>query len=881
MKNQKPPKLASKLLLSFLREDLAEDVSGDLEERFYNNLRDKSAFRSRLQYWYEVIHYLRPFAFKKSTSYPSNHSAMIKSYLKTGWRSLIRQKMYSFIKIGGFALGIAACLLISLYINDELSFDKFYKNGKNIYRVYEISTEEGDLEKYVWFEAPFARALKEDYPEIEKAGRYNSSELFGAGANQIRRDDETENTYEERFVYADQELIEILEVPMVFGSLEHCLDQPQSMVITRSKAEKYFGKENPVGKLMVVNDDIQHPYSIGGVIEDFSHHSHIQFDFIITMTEREFWPGEQNFWGATNYPTYVQLREGADAKALEAKLKKVVTKYKLPMWLEHGRSNAKERAELVSYGLQPVRDIHLTTDISDPLSHGDGGFVWIFGVVAAFILFIAGINFINLSTAKSANRAKEVGLRKTVGSYRSNIIGQFLTESLIFSLFSFITGILTAIVLLPFFNELAGKNLTIPLTSWWFIPLMAISCLFIGVVAGIYPAFYLSSFRPVQVLKGNLSLGSKNSFTRSALVVFQFTTSIALIICTVVIYRQMEFLLNKKVGFDRDQVIMLQGTNTIGDKLETMKEEMLNISGVKFITISDYLPIAGTKRNGNGFWNEGRNKIDKSIGAQFWVVDEDYIKTMGIKLLDGRDFAKDRVSDTISVIINQSMAKELGLQDPIGKRIQNWRPWNVIGIVEDFNYESLRDEIFPLAMRVGVSPGIVSVKVSTADIGGTLEQIEKVWEKFSPNQKIRYIFMDDSYARMYADVQRMGKIFTTFAVFAIFVACLGLFALSAFMVEQRNKEVSIRLVLGASLRSIFSLLTVNFMRLVLIAIVIAAPIGYYAMHTWLEDFEYKTPISWDIFILAAVLALLIALITISYQSLRAGLVKPINGLRSE
>ena len=806
---------------------------------------------------------------------------MIQSYFKIGWRNLIRQKMYSFIKIGGFALGIAACLLISLYIKDELSYDQFYNNGDRIFRVYEIWKGDGEIEKSVWFQAPFANAIKEDYPEIEKVARYNSSELFGAGPNQIRRDDQTENSYEERFVFADQELLEILEVPMVYGNLSHSLDQPQTMVITREKAEKYFPSENPVGKLMVVNDDVTHPYTIGGVIENFSPHSHIQFDFFMTMTGREFWPGEQNNWGATNYPTYILVREGTDVRALEKKMHKVVEKYMLPLWISNGRANAQALVAETEFGLQSVKDIHLNTDISDSLHHGDEGFVWIFGAVSAFILLIACINFINLSTAKSANRAKEVGLRKTVGSYRSNIIGQFLTESLLFSAFSFAIGIICAWLLLPYFNELAGKSLTIPFTTLWFSPLMIGSCLLVGLLAGIYPSFYLSSFRPAQVLKGNLSLGSKNSFTRSTLVVFQFTTSIALIIATVIIYRQMEFMLNKEVGFDKEQVIVLQGTNTLGDQLTPMKNELLNVSSVKSVSISDYLPIKGTKRNGNTFWNEGREKMDKSVGAQLWVVDEDYIKTMGIKLVDGRDFARDRTSDTLSIIINQSMAKELGLKDPIGKRIQNWRAWNVIGVVEDFNFESLRDKVYALGMVVGISPGNVSVKVNTTDMGNTLRQIEKVWEKFSPHQKIRYSFMDESYARMYDDVQRMGRIFTTFAVFAIVVACLGLFALSAFMVEQRSKEISIRLVLGASLQSIFNLLTLNFIKLVLISVVIAAPIAYYILIGWLQDFEYKTSITWDIFAIAATIAVLIALITISYQSLRAALAKPVNGLRSE
>lgn len=878
---QKPPRTATRLLLSFLRDDLAEDVAGDLEEKFYSDVGIHGPLRAKIRYWYQAINYLRPFAFKKIKSSPQNNAAMVGNYFKIGWRNLVRQRMYSFIKIGGFALGIAACLLISIYIQDELSYDQFYKEGHRIYRVYENWNDNGKIEKGVWFQAPFARALKEDYPEIEKTGRYNSSELFGGGPNQIRRDGTAENFYEERFVFADQELLEILEVTMVYGDLMHSLDQPQTLVLTRSKAEKYFPGENPVGKLMIVNDNANNPFKVGGVIEDFSPHSHFQHDFIITMAGREFWPGEQNYWGATNYPTYVLLREGASPDALAKKLQKVVDKYMMPLWIKDGRSDAKDLAGKISFGLQPVKDIHLDSDISDPVSHGDRGFVWLFGAIASFILLIACVNFINLATAKSANRAKEVGLRKTVGSYRSNIVIQFLTESVLFSAWSFAVGIVAAWLLLPYFNALAGKSLSLPLMEWWFAPAMILGCITIGVLAGIYPSLYLSSFRPAQVLKGNLRKGSQGSTLRSALVIFQFTTSIVLIISTLIIYRQMEYIMNKKVGYDKEQVLLLQGTGTIEPKLKTLKEELSAVAAVKSVSISDYLPVRGTKRNGNGFWNEGREKTDPSVGAQFWVVDEDYISTMGMKLVEGRDFAKNRLSDTLNIIINQSMAHELGLKEPLGKRIVNYRPWNIIGVVEDFNYESLRSKVQPLAMIAGISPGMVSVKLNTQDLSSTIGQIEKIWNKFSPNQRIRYSFLDESYARMYDDVQRMGRIFTTFAVFAIVVACLGLFALSAFMVEQRSKEISIRLVLGASMNSIFKLLTLNFVGLVVVALVLASPIGWYMMREWLQDFEYQVPITWDVFIMSGILALAIALATISYQSIRAALAKPVKGLRSE
>jgi putative ABC transport system permease protein len=882
MSRIQPPKLAQKVLRVFLRDDLSEEVLGDLEEHFYITLKMKSVFRTKLNYWFEVLHYLRPFAIKRNHPYDSNNYAMFQNYFTIGWRNLTKYKMYSTIKIFGFAVGIAACFLITLFILDELRFDKHIPEANRIFRVVEIWDEPGNLERSTWFQAPFAAALKADYPEIEKAGRYNSSELFGAGANEFRRADQQENRYEEGFVYADQEFLEILGVRFVHGNPAHSLDQPNTMVITKRKADKYFPGEDPVGKLVVLNSNDKVTFKIGGVIEDLPRTSHIQFDFFITLKEKEFWPGEQNFWGATNYPTYIKLRADADPRELEKKLTSVVAKYLLPWWIQSNRSNAKERATYVTYQLQPVQDIYLrSAEVSDSLRHGDIRFVWLFGLVAGFILLIACINFINLSTAKSANRAKEVGLRKVVGSARGNIIKQFLIESLLFSFASFLLGIFIAGISLPYFNTLSGKELTFPWNELWLVPALLGSAITVGIVAGIYPSFYLSAFKPIQVLKGNLSRGSKSSVTRNGLVIFQFSISIILIIGTYVIYQQVEFMLNKKLGYSKEQVLLIQGTHTLGDNIKTFKSELLNISQVKSATISDYLPIEGTKRNGNGFWNEGKQAVERSVSMQRWVVDSDYIKTLGMKLVQGRDFSENMAGDSASIIINQKFARELGLTDPIGKRITNGTLYTIIGVMEDFHLESLRDEIQPVGFVAGISPRIVSVKVGTSDMQGVIESVTKVWKKFSPHQAIRYSFLDERYAAMYADVKRMGNIFVTFAVLAVVVACLGLFALSSFMVEQRSKEISIRLVLGASLKSIFNLLTTNFVKLVLISIAVASPIAWLLMDKWLEDFTYRTEMGWQAFVIPGAMAIVIALLTVSYQSLRAALAKPVDKLRSE
>ncbi|HMI67976.1 MAG TPA: ABC transporter permease, partial [Cyclobacteriaceae bacterium] len=460
MKQKVPPRLAQRVLTKFLRNELAEEVRGDLDEKFLSDLSKKSVFKAKVNYWYQVINYLRPFAIRNSKSTTINSIDMFQSYFKIGWRSLSKQRMYSAIKIGGFALGIASCLLIALFIKDELSYDQSYPDGDRIFRVVQAYNYLGESGKDVWFQAPFAKALKDDYPEIEKAGRYNSSELFGAGSKEIRRSDKIENTYEEGFVYFDQELLDILKIPFVYGNPVKALSEPHTIVITKRKADKYFSHEDPVGKAFILNNDEKNPFKIGGVIEDFPATSHLQFDFLMTMTGVQFWDNEQNDWGATNYPTYILLKPGADPKQFAKKMQGMVEKYLFPFWIKQGVPNAKEMSKAGWFELQPVNDIHLRSEgIQDPVSHGDIRFVWLFGAVAAFILIIAMINFINLSTAKSANRAKEVGLRKTVGSLRVNIVNQFLTESLIYSFLSFVVGLFLAWLILPYFNLLSAKSI--------------------------------------------------------------------------------------------------------------------------------------------------------------------------------------------------------------------------------------------------------------------------------------------------------------------------------------------------------------------------------------------------------------------------------------
>jgi putative ABC transport system permease protein len=805
---------------------------------------------------------------------------MFKNNLKIAWRSIKKDKFFTIIKIGGFAVGIAACLLIALFIRDEVSYDEHYENKNQIYRVVMQGKFQGELFKSTHFQLPFADALQADFPEILKAGKVNTIEIFGAGKRGMRLQGESQNNFEEGFILADQEAFEILELSLEQGNPNAALTNPRSMILSKAKAEKYFPNGNALGQTVILDNDDAKPYRITGVMKEVPKNSHLNFDFVLPIVDTN------GSWTNQNHFTYVLVDQKASIPELEQKMKSIVENYIIPAQMERGRApDFIEVLRGIEYKLQPVTDIHLYSDIKmgDGLKHGDIRFVWLFAAIAGFVLLLAIINFINLSTAKSANRAKEVGLRKTVGAFKHNLVAQFLTESVLFSIISFVIGIVLAWGLLPAFNTIAAKTITMPWMVWWYLPLLLISALLIGAVAGLYPAFYLSAFRPVDVLKGSLSIGSKSGRLRSGLVVFQFTISVVLIIGTLIIYKQMDYILKKELGYDKEQVVILEGTGVLGNSSVSFKEKLLQLPHVKDVTVTNYLPIDGGNRNGNTFRRANEGNEGASTPAQIWRVDYDYLKTLGIQLKEGRDFSKEFASDSInSIIINSKMVVEMGLTDPLGKQINNNdRDWTIIGVVADFHFKSLKEDIASLSLVIGKDNGTVSIKLNKGNINEALAAITAIWTRNVPNQTINYSFLDQEFSQMHADVQRMGNIFNSFALFVIFVACLGLFALSAFMVEQRKKEISIRLVLGAPFKSIYQLLTLDFMKLIFISIVIAIPLGWFMMNRWLEDFVYRISIGWDVFLVAGSIALIIAISTISYQSVAAALIKPLKSLRAE
>ena len=798
-----------------------------------------------------------------------------------------KQKVYSTIMIGGFSVGIAACLLIALYIRDELSYDNHIPNAERIYRVYAGHDFPGrDFYKDVFFPAPLARALERDYPEVERAGHMNPHKLFGAGSNYVRSADageHSENYFESGFVWADQGIVDLLQIPIVEGDAAHVLDEPGTILISQQVAKKLFRNASALGKVLILNNDPNRSYTVSGVMKDFPSRSHLKYQFLMSLVGDPFYPEEQSRWVCDNYYTYVRLRPGADVSRFEKKLSGIATNYYAPSYEEGGFFVGQDFQKMLTFGLQPVRDIHLkSSDLQDGLNHGDIRFVWMFGAIGSMILLIACVNFVNLSTARSANRAREVGMRKVVGSDRAALIRQFLVESMLFSFISFGFGVVITELVLPYFNGLTGKALSFPWAEWSILPILVAAAVAVGLLAGIFPAFYLSSFRPIQVLKGDVSRGARSGGLRNALVVFQFSTCILLIIGTLVVYRQLDYILNTKLGYEKDQVILVKGTNILGDQLQGFKDEVERLSGVESASVGDYLPVDEGARNRDGIYLGGSTWEASGFTAQRWRVDTDYVHTLGMNILNGRDFSSEISSDSDAAIINQSMAKRLGLDDPIGKQITNsYYTWTIIGVVEDFHFESLRQAITPLYLLLGNSPTMMAVRIKGGEVNNMIDSITGVWDRFFPGQPIRYSFLDESYARMYADVELMGRLLADFSLLAILVACLGLYALSAFLTEQRSKEISIRRVVGASLGSIFGLLTTGYVRLVIVAFGIAAPFGWYLMQRWLDGFAYRIEISWDVFLVAGLIAMLIAVATVSYQSLKAGQTDPAKGLRTE
>ncbi|MEO1050262.1 MAG: ABC transporter permease [Bacteroidota bacterium] len=818
----------------------------------------------------------------------NNTSIMIRNYLKIAFRNLTKHKFYSFINIMGLAVGIACCLLISLFVNDEVSYDQHHEQANRIYRVTSDIVFGGNELQMAVTPAPMAEALVNGFPEVEASTRFRRY-----GSYLVRRDNDDQNFKETNVVFADSSVFDVFTIPLIKGSAKEALNRPRTVIISEATARRYFKKEDPIGKILVF--DSRQNFTVTGVFEDMPDNSHFHFDFMVSLvTSNE---SAQTVWLSNNFHTYVVLQEGATASTLDEKLAGLVDTHIAPQAMQILNITMDEfiaSGNKVEYKAQALKDIHLKSDLGVELeANGDIRYVYLFSAVAFFILVIACINFMNLSTARSANRAKEVGVRKVLGSFRIHLIRQFLTESILLSVIAFLLAIGIAALALPYFNILSGKELTLPLTPTFLLASVA-GAIVLGILAGVYPAFFLSAFKPVSVLKGKLTTGIKSGPVRSALVVFQFVISILLVIGTITVYRQLNFIQNKKLGFNKDQVIVLEDAYALGDQLESFKQEMINTSFIKNATISGFLPVSGYNRSDIAVWPKGQLNQESMVNIQAWSIDYDYLETMGMEIIAGRNFSEEYLSDSNAVIINQRAADLFGFENPVGEEMSTFQNSpdgsvfendhehrKIIGVVENFHFESLRENIDALYFYIGRSRGNISFQFASADASQVLDALESKWKEMAPGQPFQYSFLDDQFGSMYDSEQRTGTIFTVFATLAIFIACLGLFALAAFTAEQRTKEIGVRKIMGASVSSIVFLLSKEFGKLIVISIIIAAPLGWWAVKTWLEGYSYKVTIGAGTYLMAGLGAFLVAWITMSYQSIKAAISNPIDSLKAE
>jgi len=808
---------------------------------------------------------------------------MIKNYFKIAFRNLMRGRFISFINLFGLTIGITCCLLILAYIINELSFDKYNKNAKEIYRVTRSfnNPETGAVNLNLSTIAPpFGPLLQQDFPAIKKITR-----LLDNSPAPLKYGDKLFN--EPNVFFADENIFDVFDVNLVKGDPKKALNDPFTVMLTEDAAQKYFGKEDAIDKLIKL--DNRFDLRVTAVYKAFPANAHVHPGMMIsfsTLKDSAIY-GEQGLrtnFGNNAFFTYLLLPKGFNAATLEAQFPAFLNK-NMPQ-----RMSKYKPSQGTALALQKLTDIHLRSHTDfEAEENGDINRVYIFSAIALFILFIACINYMNLSTARSALRAKEIGIRKTIGALRKEIIAQFLSESVLTAWIAMILAFVITWLTLPLLSSLSGQQLSINvllnwkiLTAIFFIPFV------VGFISGIYPALFMSSFRPVKVLKGLFKAGGSSISFRKVLVTAQFAISIILLISTAIVFKQLNYMQQKSLGFNKDRIITLPYNPVLDDKFAAFRSDLLANNNIKDAARSSRIPTGRLLDNMGASISRGDSLVPINADIKFVQADENFVTTYGIKMVAGKDFSKNYAADTSAFLINEAAVKTLGLksnEDAIGKPMgYGQRKGNIVGVINDFHFESMHQKITPIILIVANSPnsyGRISIKLNTANIPAALTFIESTWKKFLPETPYEYDFLDTNFKKLYESEQKQATIFTIFACIAIFIACLGLFGLSAFSITQRIKEIGIRKVLGASTGSIVSLLSGDFLKLVALAAIIAFPIAWYAMDNWLRDFAYRTSISWWIFIAAGIIAASIALFTISFQAIKAALANPVKNLRTE
>ena len=799
---------------------------------------------------------------------------MIKNYFKVAVRNLLRYKGYAFINILGLAVGIAASVLIFLYITNEMSYDKFHEEADRTYRLKADWSNQGDSRIHQ-LGTPFilAQTIREKYPQVEFI-----TQLSGPLGDVIIRYKDT--AFKETDVFcAEPSFFDVFSFPLLKGNPETSLKDPHMIVMTQSLAKKYFGDEDPVGKTieMMVTGEKEF-FKVTGVMEDIPQNSHFGFDALISM--KTVFPEPSLGWTWNNYITYVTLQEGVTQGLMEEKLVEIDK--------VHFRGGQEHIPWI--WTLDPITQIHLHSDlVTGNQPNGSIAYIRLFTIVAALILLIAGINFVNLATARSARRAKEVGLRKVVGSQRRQLIQQFLGESVLMSLIALVFAIIFIQVTLPFYRNLTAKTLSLSYFGNPFvIPGLLGLALGVGLLAGLYPSFFLSSFKLTHVLKGSPLSGRGRGalFLRNGLVVFQFSMSILLIIGSLVIFRQLEYIKNQRLGFDKEHVVVIHNADTLGGQLEPYMERLKQLSDVLGVTAVQSVPGRGTPNWGIGV--EGVER-ERPLSMNFMTCDQDFVDTLSIQMLEGRFMSRDFPSDVDAVVINKKASEYFGIENPVGKKLRiGWteKDLTIIGIIDNFHFESLHRNVrsmgylLPEAIDSTQKPFLL-VKISSQVTSGVLSELQKTWQSISGGLPFEFTFLDEKVNSLYQNDNRARRIVTLFSCLAIFVSCLGLFGLAAFVAEQRTKEIGIRKVLGAPLANIMWLLTGQFVKWVILANLIAWPLGYFIMNRWLEEFAFRASLSIWIFVTSGLAALVIAALTVSSQVIRAALSNPADCLKYE
>ena len=804
---------------------------------------------------------------------------MYQNFLKIAIRNLWRDKFFSLLNISGLAIGIACCLLIMTYVNYELSFDKHFDNSENIHRLVVEGSFNGRDFTGVQMPAPAGTVFRDQIPGVKQRLRFRN-----AGAWVVKYDEKVFN--ENRVVFADETFFDVFSVPLLRGNPADVLLNKNTMALSESMAEKYFGDDDPIGK--VLRFDNRNEYEVRGVYADIPDNSHFHFDMLLSFITREDEYNAQQ-WLNQNWETYLVLEESVTEEQINLAMNEIAIDRmgaELKQYLDMTFDDFKNAGNNFEYFLQPLEDIHLRSDNYGGFEpEADITYVYIFTAIAAFILVIACINFMNLSTARSANRAKEVGIRKVMGSYRSQIISQFISESVLITFIAGLIGLVVATLLLPLFNGFANREMTLDFVSS--LPLVFTGSVVVGFLAGLYPAFFLSAFSPAKVLKGNLSMGMKSGGLRKVLVTFQFFISILLIIATFSIQNQLSYIQNKKLGFSKEQVLIVHNAYMLRDNTEAFRNAVLQNVEIEDASFSSFLPTS-SNRSSTVFFPDAVVDQDRGQVSQNWRVDYRYLDVFGLEMADGRWFSQDFGTDSVAMVINETAARLFGITSLEGAVIGDFNNdasaldrYEVIGIVKDFHFESLKDEIDPVIMRLGQSTGFMSMKLKTNDYQASLAKVEQSWDELAPGQPFEYSFLDDRFTNMYETESQLGEIFSIFAGLAIVIACLGLFGLAAFTAEQKTKEVGIRKVLGANMGQLIYLMSREVSVLIIISFIVASGIGYYGVHLWMQSFTYRPPVNLGVFLLAGVGAFVIALLTMSYQSIKVAVANPVKALRNE